>query len=46
MGLVDKVLEQIKKDVEVGDMTAVEELLRDVPDEILKSYLPEEEEAA
>jgi len=44
MNRIDKVLEQIKKDVEAGDMTAIEELLRDVPDESLKSYLPEEEE--
>ena len=44
MNRIDKVMEQIKKDVEAGDMTAIEELLRDVPDESLKSYLPEEEE--
>jgi len=44
MNRIDKVMEQIKKDVEAGDMTAIEELLRDVPDESLKYYLPEEEE--
>ena len=40
--LIDKVLEQIKEDVIHGDVTAIEELLKQVPIEILKSYLPEE----
>ena len=40
--LIDKVLEQIKEDVINGDVTAIEELLKNVPIEILKSYLPEE----
>lgn len=40
--LIDKVLEQIKEDVINGDVTAIEELLKQVPIEILKSYLPEE----
>ena len=40
--LIDKVLEQIKADVINGDVTAIEELLKQVPNEILKSYLPEE----
>ena len=39
---IDKVLEQIKADVINGDVTAIEELLKQVPIEILKSYLPEE----
>lgn len=42
--LIDKVLEQIKEDVINGDVTAIEELLKNVPIEILKSYLPEEGE--
>lgn len=42
--LIDKVLEQIKEDVINGDVTAIEELLKQVPIEILKSYLPEEGE--
>ena len=46
MNVIDKVIEQIRKDLEFGDTTALEELLRDAPDESLKSYLPEEEEAA
>lgn len=40
--LIDKVLEQIKEDVINGDVTAIEELLKQVPIEILKSYLQEE----
>tara|TARA_B110000977_G_scaffold196027_1_gene275595 strand:- start:38 stop:175 length:138 start_codon:yes stop_codon:yes gene_type:complete len=44
MELVDKVLEQIKKDVEVGDMTAIEELLGEVSEKNLRSFLSEEEE--
>ena len=43
MELVDKVLEQIKKDVEAGDMTAIEELLGEVPEKNLRSFLSEEE---
>lgn len=42
--LIDKVLETIKADVINGDVTAIEELLKQVPNEILKSYLPEEGE--
>lgn len=39
--LIDKVLVQIVQDVLVGDMTAVEELIKDIPDEQLKAYLTE-----
>jgi hypothetical protein len=39
--LIDMVLEEIKRDIEMGDLTAIAELLQTVPDEILKSYLPE-----
>jgi len=39
--LIDLVVKQIEKDVENKDMTAVEELLRNVPDEYLYGYLPE-----
>jgi len=42
--LIDKVLETIKADVINGDVTAIEELLKQVPIESLKSYLPEEGE--
>ena len=35
--------EQIKKDVAIGDVTAIEELLKSVPMENLVAYLPEED---
>jgi hypothetical protein len=38
--LIDQVIEEIKKDVASGDLTAVEELLKFVPSENLKAYLP------
>tara|TARA_R110000868_G_C10380519_1_gene719336 strand:+ start:341 stop:502 length:162 start_codon:yes stop_codon:yes gene_type:complete len=40
--VIDMVIEQIKKDIEAGDMTAIEELLLSVPQEKLVAYLPEE----
>ena len=39
--LVDAVLEQIKKDVAEGDVTAIEELLLFLDNKKLISYLPE-----
>lgn len=39
--LIDEVLEQIKKDVGGGDVTAIEELLMHVPLSKLGGYLPE-----
>ena len=41
--LIDKVLEQIKKDVGMSDMTAIEELLDEVSEKNLLSFLSEEE---
>ncbi len=41
--LIDRVLEQIRIDVELGDVTAIEELLAHLPDELLIGYLPEGE---
>jgi len=41
--LIDRVLAQIQKDIKEEDMTAVEELIKSVPEENLKGYLPEEE---
>ena len=41
--LLDKVIEQIKKDVEAGDMTAIEELLGEISEKNLRSFLSEEE---
>jgi len=42
--LMDQVLEQIKKDVDAGDFTAIYELLMELPDENLIAYLPEEKQ--
>lgn len=39
--LIDAVLEQIKTDVEVGDFTAIEELIANLPADVLMNYLPE-----
>lgn len=39
--LIDQVIEKIKKDIEDGDVTAIDELLKFVPIEYLKGYLPE-----
>jgi hypothetical protein len=39
--LIDNVLEQIKNDVNSGDVTAIEELLKRIPIKYLISYLPE-----
>ena len=39
--LIDLVLDQVIDDVYAGDLTAVEELLRAVPEDLLKGYLPE-----
>lgn len=43
--LLDAVLEQIRRDVEIGDFSCIEELLKFVPEENLKAYLPEKENA-
>lgn len=39
--LVDKCLEEIKKDVASGDLTAIEEMLKNLPNKHLEEYLPE-----
>lgn len=39
--LVDKCLEQIKEDIQSGDVTAIDELLMHLPTNLLKGYLPE-----
>ena len=41
--LIDACIEQIKKDINDGDLTALDELLSKMPWENLKFYLPEEE---
>ncbi len=39
--LFDKVVEQIKDDIENKDLTAIYELLKFVPEKNLKAFLPE-----
>jgi len=39
--LVDRVLDQIVQDVNTGDLTAIEELLKTVDTAILVGYLPD-----
>lgn len=41
--LIDKVLQQMQRDFDDQDITAVEELLTFVPIRYLEGYLPEEE---
>ena len=42
--LIDAVLEQIRKDVENGDFTAIHELLFEISTEALTAYLPEDQQ--
>ena len=39
--LVDRVIDQIIEDVNIGDLTAIEELLKTVDTQVLVDYLPE-----
>lgn len=39
--LIDLVLKEIARDVAMGDLTAIEELLCAVPEDALIAYLPE-----
>ena len=41
--LIDAVLEQIRKDVRDGDLTAIEELIIGLPHHRLVGYLPEDQ---
>ena len=41
--LIDRVLDQIVKDIEEGDLSALEELLKFLPESALTAYLPEGE---
>jgi len=41
--LIDRVIEEIKADIAYGDVTAIEGLLENVPEEVLIDFLPEEE---
>ncbi len=38
---IDQVIAQIILDIEKGDLTALEELLRFTPEQALQAYLPE-----
>lgn len=38
--LIDEVIDRILIDLESADLTALEELLAHVPEEVLKAYLP------
>jgi len=40
--LIDHVIEQIKADIALCDVTSLEELLRFIPRKNLEAYLPEE----
>jgi len=40
--LINEVLNQILQDVKDFDLTAIEELIKDIPDATLMAYLPEE----
>jgi hypothetical protein len=40
--LLDDVVEQIQRDLDNGDTTAIYELLEQLPDAVLEAYLPEE----
>ncbi len=41
--LIDRVIELIKEDIAYGDLTSIEGLLENVPENILIDFLPEEE---
>jgi hypothetical protein len=42
MDYIELALEQIVRDVEAGDLSAIEELLKFVPEKNLIAFLPEE----
>jgi hypothetical protein len=39
--LIDQVIEQIRKDLDSEDVTAIYELLAHLPEKVLQAYLPE-----
>ena len=41
--LITKVVQQIQKDLDVGDTSAIEEMLDDLPEKKLESFLSEAE---
>jgi hypothetical protein len=42
MDIWETVIEQIKDDINDGDVTAIYEMLQQVPKDVLIAYLPEE----
>lgn len=42
--IIDQVIEQIKKDLAVGDETAIDELLHSTPDANLIAFLPDDDQ--
>jgi hypothetical protein len=42
MDIWETVIEQIKTDINDGDVTAIYEMLQQVPKDVLIAYLPEE----
>jgi hypothetical protein len=42
--LIDRVIELIKEDIAYGDVTSIEGLLENVPENVLVDFLPEEEQ--
>ena len=43
--LIDNVMRQMVRDIQMHDFTAIEELLKQVPEDYLKGFLPEGETA-
>lgn len=41
MNIIDEVIEQIKEDLQFGDLTAIEELLSEISAERLTAFLEE-----
>lgn len=39
--LIHAVIDQIRRDLDLGDSTALEELLKNTPEKDLREYLPE-----
>lgn len=42
LSLVEKAVEQIKEDIANNDTTAIEEMLLNLPEEVVKNFLPKD----
>jgi hypothetical protein len=42
MGIIEKVIQQIKEDLQFGDLSAIEELLSGLPPEHLTAFLEQD----